>query len=58
MITTLKTYCLKIKLYYFLEKVAVHHIDIQLAADFQNEKLKGFVDLSINKIDESYDHIV
>lgn len=52
--------CLKIKynFIYFLEKVAVHHIDIQLVADFQNEKLKGFVDLSITKIDESYDHIV
>lgn len=43
---------------YFLEKVAVTHIDIELAADFKNEKLKGFVDLSITKIDESCDHIV
>ncbi|XP_026811810.1 leukotriene A-4 hydrolase [Rhopalosiphum maidis] len=40
------------------EKVAVTHIDIELTADFENEKLKGFVDLSITKIDESCDHII
>lgn len=52
--------CLKIKYNCnkFLEKVAVTHIDIELDADFENEKLKGFVDLSITKIDESCDHIV
>lgn len=43
---------------YFIEKVAVSHIDINLAADFKNEKLKGFVDLSITKVDDSCEHIV
>lgn len=33
-------------------------MNIELLADFENEKLKGFVDLSITKIDESCDHIV
>jgi len=49
---------LKYNYNYFIEKVAVTHIDIELAADFKNEKLKGFVDLSITKIDDSCDHIV
>lgn len=42
----------------FSEKVAVTHIDLELEADFENENLKGFVDLSVTKIDETYDHIV
>ncbi|VVC29461.1 Peptidase M1, leukotriene A4 hydrolase/aminopeptidase C-terminal,Armadillo-type [Cinara cedri] len=40
------------------EKVAVSHIHLELTADFKNEKLKGFVDLSIIKNDESCDHII
>lgn len=41
-----------------LDKVAINHIDIELTADFNNEKLKGFVDLSVTKIDESCNYIV
>lgn len=52
--------CLKINDHYInvLEKVAISHIDIELVADFKNEKLKGFVDLNITKIDENCDRIV
>lgn len=31
---------------------------MELAADFENKKLKGFVDLSIIKIDASCNYIV
>lgn len=52
--------CVKIKCNYtnFSEKVAVNHIHIELAADFENTKLTGFVDLSLIKMDETCDHIV
>lgn len=52
--------CLKVNNIYnnFFEEVVVTHIDIELAADFENDKLKVFADLSITKIDESCDCIV
>jgi hypothetical protein len=52
--------CLKLNYHYInvLEKVAINHIDIELAADFKNKKLKGLVDLNFTKIDENCDHIV
>jgi len=31
---------------------------MELAADFENKKLRGFVDLSIIKFDETCDYIV
>ncbi|XP_050524894.1 leukotriene A-4 hydrolase [Daktulosphaira vitifoliae] len=40
------------------ERVAVSHINLELEVDFTNEKLKGFVDLSINKIDEQCNQII